>query len=253
MVEKINFNPNIIQHSVKETENAPVTQQSFEGSNEISPKVSNAYRAYGQAMLQKPLEQLSLNNCILQLQKQGKIEGKDYCIKGCTMGNLVLYVNNKDGQEEKVLHFDQGNIEKCSCWEEYKYANGKKIKGISHDMNGKIHNYQDYYYNDEISQEAFTKEHITAETTPKEYIQYLKENNKKFEVENIKNDGFQAIRITEFDEYGKEIQYTSFETNKENFAPDYCIIMREEYLPNGNRKRIEFSKTDTYITNYSYD
>lgn len=365
MINGVNFNPNIAQSCPKT--DAPVTQPSFEGNHDMSSEVSSAYRAYGQSMINKPLEQLSLNDCILQLQKQGKIEGKDYHIEGCTMGNLVLYINNKDGQEAKVLHFDNGNIEKCSCREEYKYENGRKIKEIHYfSADDRISMYSDYYYNDEIPQEAFTKdkltydttpeqhieylnknninykierdgeennnrslyitefdkndkiiqstwyyygknnfnqkhqmlsrsiydsdeaevkrielekdrtevctylekrgkgksylrkdvpqetftkEHITAETTADEYIQYLKENNRKFKVIN-KNDW---TSISEFDDNGKEIQSTGFETNKRNFAPDDSIIMREEYLPNGNRTRIEFSKNDTYITKFSYD
>lgn len=335
--------------------------------SEISSEASSAYRAYGHAMVQKPLEKLSLNDCILQLQKQGKIEGKDYNIEGCTMGNLVLCVNNQNGQRLKTVHFDNGNIEKCSCWTDYKYSpNGKLAKTISHHGDGKIPSYSDYYYNDEIPQEAFTKdkltyntppeeyieylnknninykiercgeennnrsiditeldnngkeinstyyyygknsfdekpqilsrsiyddneaeikriifdnestevctylekwgkgksilrsevpqetftkEHITAETTSDEYIQYLKENNRKFEVKDKKD----WITIKEFDDNGKEIQSTGFEKDKWKYPPDYSIIMREEYLPNGNRKRIEFSKNDTYISNFSYD
>lgn len=327
--------------------------------SEISSEASSAYRAYGHAMVQKPLEKLSLNDCIQQLQKQGKVEGKDYRLENYENGNVAIYVLNKDGQEAKRMLFDEGKID---CWEDYKYSsNGKLAKTISHHGDGKIPSYSDYYYNDEIPQEVFTKdkltfnttpeeyieylnknnknykvlkeegengrsvsiqelnkaekiiqttiwdfygngdkivcrnlfdeneaitkritfdddrtdvcthlekwgkgknylktevpqetftkEHITAETTPDEYIQYLRENNKKFEVVNKKD----WTLIKEFDNNGKEIQSTGFDNDKWKYPPDYSIIMREEFLPNGNRKRISFSKTDTYVEKFSYN
>lgn len=355
MIDKINFNPNIIKSHQKT--NAPIPQPSFEGNQEMPSEVSSAYRAYGQAMVNKPLEQLSLNDCILQLQKQGKVEGKDYRLKNYGSGKTAIHMFNKNCQETKRILFQ--NDGKIDCWEDSKYANGRKIKEISHHSDGRIPMYSDYYYNDEIPQEAFTKEkinfntnpydyleylkenninfkveygpnninkieefdennrliqdttwyqdendklascerniyneneacikniefkknqtivntrlekwskgksysrkdvpqeiftkeHITAETTVDEYIQYLKENNKKFEVLNRKD----WTIIKEFDDNGKEIQSTGFDKNREKFAPDDSIIMRTEYLPNGNTKRIQFSKTDTYIENFYYD
>lgn len=361
MINSVNFNTNIAQSRQKT--DAPVTQPSFEGNSEMSPEISSAYRAYGQSMINKPFEQLSFKECIQQLQKQGKIIGKDYKLEKNGNSATAIYLLNKNGQETKRMLFQ--NDGKIGCWEDFKYANGKKVKEIFHSSDGRIPNYLDYYYNDEIPQEAFTKdkltydttpeqhieylnknninykiekngeddsnrsifitefdknnkkiqttyyygkdkfgqkyqklsrsiydsneaevkrielekdstevctylekwgkghsypctdvpqetftkEHITAETTADEYIRYLNENNKKFEVHE-KDD---CISISEFDNYGNEIQSTGFERNKAKFAPDDSIIMREEYLPNGNRKRIEFSKNDTYVTKFSYD
>ena len=355
MINSVNFNPNIAQSCPKT--DAPVTQPSFEGNHEMSPEVSSAYRAYGQSIINKPFEQLSFKDCILQLQKQGKVEGKDYKLENYESGNTAIYLLNKDHQETKRMLFQ--NDGKIDCWEDFKYSNGRHIKTISHDADGRIPMYSEYYYNDEIPQEAFTKEkinfntnpydyleylkenninfkveygpdninkieefdennklvqdtiwyqdenyklascerniynenedciknidfkknqtivntrlekwskgksylrkdvpqetftkeHITAETTADEYIQYLKENSNKFEVLNLKN----GTLIKEFDDNGKETQVTCFDKNREKLAPDDSIIMREEYLPNGNRKRIEFSKNDTYITNFYYD
>lgn len=353
MINSVNFNPKISQSRQKT--DAPVTQPSFEGNREMSPEISNAYRAYGQAMVNKPLEQLSFNDCILQLQKQGKVEGKDYKLENYECGRTAIYLLNKNGQETKrMLFLNEGKID---CWEDFKYSDTRKIKTIYHDANGKIPNYQDYYYNDEIPQEAFTKEkinfntnpydyleylkenninfkveygpdninkieefdennklvqdtiwyqdenyklascerniynenedciknidfkknqtivntrlekwskgksylrkdvpqetftpeHITAETTADEYIQCLKENNKKFEILNQKD----WTLIKEFDDNGKEIQSTGFE--KDKFGPYDTLVMRREYLENGNSKRISFSKTDTYIENFYYD
>mgnify|MGYP004464081071 CR=1 FL=1 len=363
MINGVNLNPNILP-SAQSKPQARASEPSFVGNHEMSPEVSSAYRAYGQAMVNKPYEQLSLNDCILQLQRQGKVEGKDYEFENCSGGSVAIYLLNKDGQETKRMLYHDGEID---CWEDYKYSsNGKLAKMISHDASGKIPMYSDYYYANEIQQENFTpdkltysttpeqyieylnknnisykidrngeednnrsivigvfdennkkvnstwwyygenkfnqnhrmlshsmynddeaeikrfefkkdrtevttylekrgkdrsylrtdvpqenftKEHITAETTPDEYIQYLKENNKKFKVKEKEN----WISITEFDENGKEIQYTGFEKYKWKFSPDYSVIMREVHLPNGNRKRISFSKTDTCVENFSYD
>jgi len=244
MINSVNFNPNIIQRPVKEAET--VTQPSFEANNEMSPEVSNAYRAYGQAMVQKPLEQLSLNDCILQLQKQGKVEGKDYHIEGCTMGNLVLYVNNRKGQEEKVLHFDDENIQKCSCWEEYKYADSRKIKVISHRADGKIPWYTAHYYNDQIPQEALTKDKLTYDTTPEQHIQYLKKNNINYKISKYgKENNNRDIRIEEFDENGKKAQETWYYYGRNKF------VSRSIYDDNeAETKSISFEKDKTEVCTY---
>lgn len=251
MIDKINFNPNIAQRSVKETENAPVTQPAFEGNREMSPEISNAYRAYGQAMVQKPLEQLSLNDCILQLQKQGKVEGKDYHIEGCTMGNLVLYVNNINGQREKVLHFDDGNVEKCNCWEDYKYSDGKLIKIIDH-TGEKIHSYQDFYYNDEVPQETFTKDKLTYDTTPEQHIQYLKNNNINYTIDKDgEEDNNRSIRIYEIDESGKKLQETWYYYGTNKFNEKHQMLSRSQYDSNeAEVKRIELEQDRTGVCTY---
>lgn len=251
MINGVSFNPNIIKSHQKQ--NASVTQPSFEENREMPSEISTAYRAYGQAMIQKPLEQLSLNDCILQLQKQGKVEGKDYRIDGCTMGNIVLHVNNKDGQQTKVLHFDNGDIEKCSCREEYKYENGRKVKEIHyHSNNNKVSMYSDCYYNDEIPQEAFTKDKLTYDTTPEQCIEYLNKNNINYKIERDgEGDNNRSLYITEFDDNGKQIQSTWFYYGENTFDQKHQMLSRSIYNNNElETKRIELEKDCTSVCTY---
>lgn len=236
MINGVNFNSNIAQSYQKA--NAPVTHPSFEGSCEMPSEVSSAYRAYGQAMVNKPLEQLSFNECIFQLQKQGKVEGKDYRLENYERGNTAIYLINKNNQETKRILF--GTDGKIDSWEDYKYANERKVKEILHHSGGIIPYYLDYYYNDEIPQEAFTKEKLTYNTTPKQYIGYLKKNNINYKIEREGQGNNKSIYITEFDENSKITQSTYW-----SFYDENQIISRSIYDSNeAETKRITFFDDD---------
>lgn len=248
MIDKINFNPNITQHNIKAKKNVPVTQPSFEGNCEMSSNVSNAYRAYGQAMVNKPIEQLSLDECVLQLQKQGKVEGKDYRLKDYENGNVALYLNNKDGQEAKRILFNDGKVD---CWEDYKYSDGRLIKQIDH-ADGKIRSYQDFYYNNEIPQETFTQDKLTYTTTPEEYIEYLNKNNKNYKVtKDGEEDNNRSIYIDELDENDKIINSTWWYYGENKFNEKHQMLSRSEYDSNeAEVKRIELEQDRTGVCTY---
>lgn len=252
MINSVNFNPNIIKSHQKT--DAPVTQPSFESNYEMPSEVSSEYRAYGQAMVNKPFEQLSFNECLLQLQKQGKVEGKDYRLENYEAGNSAIYLLNQNGQETKRMLFcTEGKID---CWEDFKYANGRKVKEISHLSDGKIPNYLDYYYKDEIPQEAFTKDKLTYDTTPEQYIEYLNKNNINYKIErNGEKDNNRSIYITEFDENDKRTQSTWFYYGKNKFDAKHQFLSRSSYDSNEiETKRITFDDNNrtevcTYLEN----
>ncbi len=222
----------------------PIARPQYPQFKEISPAVNNAIYAYASPIIKKPYEKMSLNDNILRLKHEGKIEGIDYKIDGCAMGNLVLYINNKNGQPVKVLHYDNGDVERVNCHEIYQYNNGREVKNYGYNRN-ELDNITDTYYNDEIPQEQFTKEGINAYTKPEEYIEYLKRNNIKFKIEpKTFGDGRETVGIIEYDRQNREKQFTGFETNGEN------RVMREIYERGGSRKRIEFDENATYITEY---
>lgn len=248
MINSVNFNPNIAQSRQKT--DAPVTQPSFEGNCEMPSEVSSAYRAYGQAMVNKPLEQLSFNDCILQLQKQGKVEGKDYKLENYESGKTAIYLLNKGGQETKrILFYTDG---KTDCWEDFKYADNRKVKTIYHDENGKIPLYNDCYYNDEIPQEAFTKDKLTYNTTPEQYIEYLNKNNINYKIERDgEEDNNRSIHIDEFDENDKRIQSTWFYYGENKFGEKHQFLSRSNYDSNeAETKRITFDDNSTEVCTY---
>ena len=111
-------------------------------SNEyMSSDVSSASRAYGLSFVNKnkTIPQMSLKDMVKWFESQGKIEGKDFEIDSSyTMGNTVLTLKNKQGQEELTIHYDHGNHNKWNCYEVSEYTNGKLHKLTERDENGNI-------------------------------------------------------------------------------------------------------------------
>lgn len=87
------------------------------------------------------------------------------------------------------------------------YENNRISRVFLENENGAIRQTINYYYNDTIPQGQLTLDGFTHKTTPKEYIQYLKENEIHYEIkkDNQKN----SISITEFSEDG-DIQTTEW-------------------------------------------
>lgn len=210
MINSVNFNPNITQHPVKDTENAPVTQPSFEGNREMSPEVSNAYRAYGQAMVNHT--PLSFDDYVAKLISQGKIEGKDFEIEH-NIYKSMIHLRNKDNRIGQSLYWiNNGNKEDYDGKYEYTYDNkDRKIKEIYTDKNNKksykIEHYYDHYL---PSRNKLTNDGFNPDLSLKYYMQYLNRTHKKFEINEINTPEGNSIVIDEFDKKNNLIQKTSW-------------------------------------------
>lgn len=218
----------------------PIARPQHPQFKEISPAVNDAICAYASPIIRKPYEKMSFNECIASLKKQGYIEGLNFEIHD----NRLVQIKNTHGNVIKCLGYDDPN-DKNPFVQDLLYDNKNREIRLICKENNKIKFQVDTYYNDEIPQEQFTKDGITAYTKPDEYIEYLKNNNIKFKVEpKIYGDNQETIEITEYDDRNRKSQFTGFELNGEN------RVMRELYGFDGSRERLEFDKNATYITQY---
>lgn len=96
------------------------------------------------------------------------------------------------------------------------------------------------YKTEDINPEYFTDAKITINTTPQEYINYLKQNNIKFKIKNSENKGSKRTEIKEYDEKGEENTTTTW--FQETEEPER--ICRWE-LGENSRRKLEFSKDET--------
>lgn len=246
MINGVNFNPNIAQSCPKT--DAPVTQPSFEGNHDMSSEVSNAYRAYGLANINKQTDyiNLKLNEFIAIL----KAQRKNFEIEG--NGNRPwLHVYNENGQEVLRSEYD-GDTQKLLGAEISTYKNDKIIRKIFKDNKNRIRMYEDYYYNNEIPQEAFTKDKLTYNTTPEQYIEYLNKNNINYKIEREgEEDNNRSIYIYEFDENGKKILGTWYYYGENTFDQKPSMLSQSIYDCNeAEVKRIELEKDRTSVCTY---
>ena len=158
-------------------------------SNEyMSSDVSSASRAYGLSFVKKDM--------VKWFESQGKIEGKDFEIdSSCTMGITVLTLKNKQGQEELTILYGNGNHNKWNGYEVSEYTNGKLYKKTSRDENGNIRFNLQVYKNDEVGH--LLEEGLSYNTTPEEYIKYLKSKNVDYKIEySGEEDNNRSLRIS---------------------------------------------------------
>lgn len=102
----------------------------------------------------------------------------------------------------------------------------------------------------EFPQANFTDEKITYETSPKDYINYLKSHNKNFKMYKTKDDNKKTLMIKEFDTKGNVRLSTiwDFDPHTNN---GLNAIMRESNNPNGSRTRIVFDKNSTSVERFN--
>jgi len=221
MIDKINFNQNINQRSVKETESVPVTQPSFEGNKEMSPEVSNAYRAYGQAMVTHA--PLSFDDYVAKLISQGKIEGKDFEIEH-SIYKSIIHLRNKDNRIGQSLYWiNNGNKEDFDGKYEYTYDNkDRKIKEIYTDKNNKKSYQIEHYYDHCLpSRNKLTNDGFNPDLSLKDYIQYLNRSHKKFKIYKTITPKSKVVVIEEFDQGNKVTQQTAWVLKETENSTEY--------------------------------
>lgn len=104
----------------------------------------------------------------------------------------------------------------------------------------------------DFPQENFTDEKLTFETSPKDFINYLKTNNKSYKIYKVNTDIQKTLTIKEFDNKGKEKTSTiwNFDTENPRKLKD---IMQEKTNLDGSRTRIVLDKDKTSVEKFTFD
>ena len=203
---------------------------------ELSKEANSASIAYATPLINKPeIPQISLTSLIKRLKAQGRREGKDFIIKNYGK-NKNLTINNEHNKPAYVLHYDNGNLNRWNGLEIYKYRNGKLSEIISKHGNNKTFVRSNFYNNNEIPQSTFTKEGLTYQTTPEEFIETL--GSQQFQIDAENN----LITVSNHNGY-KKVRWLD--------TPDGNIISISNYDNKGEEiKHITLKKDQTEIDNY---
>ena len=93
---------------------------------------------------------------------------------------------------------------------------------------------------------------MTFETTPKDYVSYLKTNNKNYKIYKVNTDIQKSLTIKEFDNKGKEKTLTKWNFDTEN-PRKLKDIMQEKTNLDGTRTRIVLDKDKTSVEKFTFD
>ena len=223
-------------------------------SNEyMSSDVSSASRAYGLSFVNKnkTIPQMSLKDMVKWFESQGKVEGKDFEIdSSCTLGNTLLILKNKQGQEELAIHYDNGNHSEWSGYEVSEYTNGKLTKQTSRDSNGNIRRSSQVYKNEEVRH--LLEEGLSYNTTPEEYMNYLKSKNIDYKiVYSGEEDNNRSVHISILDYSNRETKSVWFYYGENKFDEKCQFLSQSDINEQGEEyRRLMFNKDNVEVTTY---
>ena len=220
----------------------------------MSSDVSSAVRAYGLSFINKnkTIPQMSLKDMIKWFESQGKIEGKDFEIDSSyTMGNTVVILKNKQGQNELTIHYDCGNHDNWNGYEVSEYNNGVRTKEVARDYNGNIsYIAQIYDKQDENIQHLINE--LSYDITPQQYVKYLKDNNIDYKVEYYgEEDNNRNIDIEILDKNKNVIKRIWYYYGKNKYD-DHCqFVAQDEYNEQGKLfRRLDYNKDNLEVITY---
>lgn len=132
--------------------------------------------------------------------------------------------------------------------------NGSEIQRIDFlDNHTEVTNYPEKrvefgeFPTEDFPQENFTDDGITYKTSPKAYINLLKNSGRNFKIYKINNGKHKSINIKEFNSNGDEKLFTVWDfSDKEQ----HCIF-QEKYKSNGDRIRVEVNKNNTHVEKFT--
>ncbi len=223
-------------------------------SNEyMSSDVSSASRAYGLSFVNKnkTIPQMSLKDMVKWFESQGKIEGKDFKIDSSyTLGNTLLILKNKQGQEELAIHYNNGNHSEWSGYEVSEYTNGKLTKQTSRDSNGNIRCSSQVYKNEEV--EHLLEEGLSYNTTPEEYLNYLKFKNIDYKIEySGEEDNNRSIHISILGNDKKITKGIWFYYGDNKFDEKCQFVSQSDINEQGEEyRRLMFNKDNVEVVTY---
>lgn len=221
----------------------------------MTSQASSASRAYGLSFINhnKTIPQMSLNNMVKWLESQGKVLGEDFNIDSSySFGNTVLTLNNKQGQNELSVHYDNGNHDTWNCYEVIEYKNGKRTSEISRDRNNNLFYKTNYIDNKTALAEGIVDENLKCDTTPQEYEKYLKENNINYDIEYAgEEDNNRSAYINIYDDNKHLTERLWFYYGTNNFDEECQGLSKDNVNEKGERyRRIDFSSDSIAITTY---
>lgn len=240
------YSPNLIRRNFSSQQNyeqSPVPMHQYPQFKEISPQANSAICAYMSPVINRStVPQIPLQAMVNRLKMQGKIEGKDFVIDEARNGNKSLAINNKYGNEEKRVYYDNDDMNRWSAYVENVYNGNKLLRSTSKNAKGKTFAYTNYYYNKDVPQTSFMPEGLAQCKTSDEYIEYLKANNINYKLEYGENDKSYK-KITEYNTENKKIRSSSWNTD--------ILQAVTKYDKRGNENQyIAFCDNQTRVTNY---
>ena len=232
-----------------------ITYSQIDSKEYMSSDISSASKAYGMALVnqnQNVIPQMSLANFVNYLEKKGMIEGKDFEIDSSfTLGNSVLILKDKNGNENLVIHYDNGNHDSWSGYEINEYKNGQIAKTISRNQQGKMIDICKYYKNDD-DKGKFIDEYLSHKTTPREYEKYLKDNNIKYKIEYTGDkENNRSVHISILNEKNKETDNLWFYYGKHKFDEQAYWVSKSNYNEQGQEyRRVCYNRNNVEIVTY---
>ena len=249
------YNYNVSLKGANETLQTSYKENKLQNfSNEyMSSDVSSASRAYGLSFVNKnkTIPQMSLKDMVKWFELQGKVEGKDFEIdSSCTLGNTLLILKNKQGQEELAIHYDNGNHSEWSGYEVSEYTNGKLTKQTSRDFNGNLNSTLQVYKNEKVGH--LLEEGLSYSTTPEEYINYLKSKNINHKVEySGVEDNNRSIHISILNNGNKATKGIWFYYGGNQFDEKCQFVSQSDYNEKGEEyRRLMFNKDNVEVVTY---
>lgn len=253
------YNYNVVSKGEAQSD-SPNTSNAGKGTQYLNkeymtPQISLASRAYGLSFVNynKTIPQMSIEKMVEWLESQGKVMGEDFDIDStCTMGNVLLTLKNKQGKEELIIHYDDGNYSAWNCYELIEYKNDKPYQMTCRNKDNKVNMTTKIYDRNNSVAENFVDENLTYNTTPQEYEQYLKENNIKYDIEYSGNeDNNRSVNIDIYDKNGKRTDGIWFYYGEHKFDEHCQWLSKSNYNQNDEEiRRIEFNPSTTEVTTY---
>ena len=221
----------------------------------MTSQASSASRAYGLSYVNhnKTIPQMSLYNMVRWLESQGKVLGEDFNIDSSyKYGNTVLILNNKQGQEELSIHYDNGNHDSWNCYEVIEHKNGERSTEISRDRNNNIFYKANYMDNNTALEKGIIDEKLKYNTTPQEYEKYLKENNINYDIEySGEEENNRSIDINIYDKNKRLTERLWFYYGTNKFDEECLEISKDKYNENGKLfQRIDLNPYLTAVNTY---
>lgn len=220
----------------------------------MTSDASFASRAYGLSFINKnkTIPQMSLKNMIKWLESQGKIEGKDFDIdSSCTLGNTLLRLKNKQGEEELCVHYDNGNHLTWSGYEVTEFKNGCATKMVGRDCDGNIKLVNKIFNKNDESIQHLTKD-FSYEKSPEEYVNYLKNNDTNYSIEySGEEENNRSVNIDIYDNNKNKVKSVWYYYGERNFDEPCCWVSQKEYNEQGKEyRRLTFDKDNIEVTSY---
>lgn len=225
--------------------------------NEISFNAAKASKSYGLAQINKPgggiVKQESLDFYTKLLKSEGKIEGKDFTIEKFPEYdnyNLNIYSH---GNPVKKLYWCNGNgKEQFSGWDDIAYVNDRKFLEYYLDSKGAIKTISRYYYEGDLLPDAVKNSGLSYNCNPKNYINFLKSNNIKFNVEKYgEEDNNRWLNILTENKEGEIDNIATWYYGTNSYDSNPIFVSKSIYNDeNKEIKRIIFAKDETEVVDY---